>query len=251
MLADWKILTTLCLFFLSANEVLAGDVRPSFDCSRATTLDEKQICDDSHLAELDQAMTLSFGQGLKAGVKKYAGIKEIEKDIRDAAKDKLADRRACGASAICILDVQVLAILYFEELGSNVPVPPWVGEYRLKYARQHPEVIDGDLPKVLGHCTRTKIISITGRFGETLKWPPPKDVNGTAVRYANGANQVSYNYEEQVARSHIGDDVLLCLSTIPRHCPPGDSRGREYSSTKIEDYSSWIMSDSQHMCGGA
>jgi len=250
MAVDWKTLTALCLFFLSAKEVLAEDVRPSFDCSRATTLDEKQICDVSHLAELDQAMTLGFGRGLKASVKRYAGIKEIEKDIRDAAKDKLADRRACGASVICILDVQVLAISYFEELGSSVPVPPWVGEYRLKYAKEHPEVIDDDLPNVLGHCTRTRIISITGRFGETLKWPPPKDVNGTTVRYANGANQVSYNYEEQVARSHIGDDVLLCLSTIPRHCPPGDNRGRVYSSTKIEDHSSWIMSDSQHMCGG-
>jgi uncharacterized protein len=255
MHVDWKNLIALFLFSLSANEALAGDVRPSFDCSRATSSDEQQICKDAHLAELDQAMTLGFGQALKAGPKIFAAelMKEVQKGIRAATRDRLDDRRACGTSTICILDAQVLAISYLEEVGSKVPVPPWVGEYRLNYANQHLEMIDENLPKVLGHCTRTKIISITGRFGETLKWPHPKDeiVSGTAVRYANGAYQVSYNYEEEVARSHVGDDVLLCLSTIPRHCPPGDDRGRLYSATTIEAHRSWIMSDSQHICGGA
>ena len=245
----------LCLLFLPANEALAVDVKPSFDCSRAKSTDEQQICKDPHLAELDRAMTLGFGQALKAGPKLFAAelTKQIQEGIRAATRDQLDNRRACGASTICILDTQVLAISYLEEVGSNVPVPPWVGEYRSNYANEHLEVIDENLPKVLGHCTRTKIISITGRFGETLKWPHPKDgiVSGTAVRYANGASQVSYNYEEEVALSHIGDDVLLCLSTIPRHCPPGDDRGRSYSATNLDTNRSWIMSDSQHMCGGA
>lgn len=255
MAFDWKNLAPLYLLLLTANEALAGDVRPSFDCSRAKAPDEQQICSDPRLAELDQAVAIGFGQAMKAGPKTSAAepTNEIQKNIRAAMKDRLDDRRACGTSIICILDAQVAAISYLEDVGSNVPVPPWVGEYRLRQASQHPDVMDENLPKVLGHCTRTKIVSITGRFGEVLKWPQPTDetVSGTAVRYANGAYQISYNYEDAVAQSHIGDEVLLCLSTIPRHCPPGDERGRTYSATQIETKQSWIMPDSQHMCGGA
>jgi|GEM_PF-938181 len=254
MAIDWKTQTAFCCFLLYTSNALAGDVVPSFDCSRAEAPDEQQICRDARLAELDQATTLAFKQALKAGPKKYAAelTETVQHDIRAEMKKRLGDRHACGLSPICILDTQVLAISYLNEVGANVLVPSWVSEYRLNYANQHPEFIDKNLPKALGHCTRTKITGIAGRFGETLKWPPSRDetVSGTTVEYANGANQVSYSYKEDVARSHNGDDVLICLSTIPRHCPPGDDRGREYSTTVIETNRSWIMPDSQHMCGG-
>jgi uncharacterized protein len=254
MAADWKPPAAFFCFLLSTSNALAGDIVPSFDCSRAEAPDEQQICRDGRLAELDQATTLAFKQALKAGPQKYAPelTEKVQHDVRAAVRDKLGDRHACGSSPICILDTQVLAVSYLNEVGADIPVPSWVGEYRLEYANQHPELVDSNMPKSLGHCTRTKITAIAGRFGETLKWPLSKDetVSGTTVQYANGAYQISYNYEEAVARSHTGDEVLICLSTIPKHCPSGDDRGRVYSATVLATNRSWIMPDSQHMCGG-
>lgn len=233
------------LFPLLLGHAPASATSPSFDCSRAKSSDEKLICEDDHLAELDQAVAIAFKQALTTK-------KADTADVKTSAKERLDDRRACGAEQICILDAQVKAISLFGEMGSNVPVPPWIGEYRLNYAKVHPAVMDEKLPQMRGHCTRTQIASITGRFGETLKFPLSKDdeVSGTAVKYTNDIYQISYGYEEDVARSHIGDQVLLCLSSIPRNCPPGDNRGREYSATNLTSRTSWIMPDSQHMCGG-
>ncbi len=260
-------LRLLAVLFATVGARAQEGVSPSFDCARATAPDERQICQDDRLAELDQAMTLGFGQALKNVVeynrkllgsamssKDQAALeKEYREEVRSNAKASLADRRACGTAVICILDAQISAISSFTNSGSNVPVPPWIGEYRQLYAKQHPEVMEPHLPKTVGHCTRTKIASITGRFGEVLKAPKPggDEGSGTAVAYANDAHQVSYSYEEQVALSHIGDEVLLCLSSIPRNCPPGDDRGRVYSATNIKSGGSWIMPDSQHSCGGA
>lgn len=254
MAVAWKTEIALYCFLLFTSNASAVDVAPSFDCSRAETADEQVICGDARLAELDRAVTFAFKQALKAGPQKYAVelTETVQQDIRAEMKKRLGDRHACGSSPICILDAQVLTISYLTAVGANVPVPPWVSEYRLTYVNQHPMMLQKNMPNALGHCTRTKITSIAGRFGETLKWPPSRDetTSGTAVKYANGANQVSYSYEEDVARSHNGDDVLICLSTIPRHCPRGDDRGREYSTTVVDTKRSWIMSDSQHMCGG-
>jgi uncharacterized protein len=254
MIPYWNCVPALGLVVLAATQASAGTVSPSFDCSRAKSPDEQQICKDDRLAELDQATAIAFEQALKAGPKRYAAElkKQIQRDVRAETKIKLDERRACGAESICILDAQIATISYLGEVGSTVPVPPWVGEYRLNYSNLHPDVIEATLPTGLGHCTRTRIASITGRFGETLSWPRRKDeeVSGTAVEYANGAAQVSYNYEDDVARSQIGDEVLLCLSKIPRKCPPGDDRGRGYSATNVKSATSWIMPDSQHACGG-
>ena len=43
----------------------------------------------------------------------------------------------------------------------------------------------------------------------------------------------------------------MCLTSIPKHCPPGDDRGRKYTATNLRTRGSWSMADSQHMCGGA
>jgi uncharacterized protein len=135
MIAKGQNLTAICLFLLSPSMALAGQIAPSFDCSRAQAPDEQQICKDGRLAELDQAITLAFKEALEAGPKKFPAIltNEIQKGVRDATRDRLDDRHACGASPICILDVQVSTMLYLEYVGANVPIPPGVSEYRLKY----------------------------------------------------------------------------------------------------------------------
>lgn len=75
--------------------------------------------------------------------------------------------------------------------------------------------------------------------------------SGSAVRFANGLYQVSYNELDAVRQSRNGDPVFMCLVLIPRDCPPGDNRGRTYTTTNLRTLDSWTMADSSHRCGGA
>ena len=221
------------------NVGIARSATPSFNCSKAQAPDERAICSDDRLAELDRAVA----EGYRQAKEKDAT------DARDIAKETLAGRQACGADKLCILDQQVKAIGGFVDLGATVQVPDWVGAYRLVLFQGH-QPTQG-LPARVGQCSYTEINSISDRFGEALK-PPANDVDsGTAISFTNGGGQVSYDYVPAIARSKVGDQVLLCLVSIPQNCPPGDNRGKFYSGTNLRTKDSWILPDSQHMCGGA
>ena len=99
----------------------AQPANPSFDCSRAQTPDEHVICEDSRLAELDQAVSIAYRQ---------AELKNRSEALA-TARDTLAARHACSNDRLCILDQQVNAISIYADLGSQVPTPPWAGSYRV------------------------------------------------------------------------------------------------------------------------
>ncbi len=75
--------------------------------------------------------------------------------------------------------------------------------------------------------------------------------SGTSVAYRNGGGQVSYDKVPAIINSRRGDHVLICLVFIPDHCPPGDNRGKIYTTTNLRTLNSWTLPDSQHSCGGA
>ncbi|MCV3764900.1 hypothetical protein [Rhizobium sp. TRM95796] len=102
------------------------------------------------------------------------------------------------------------------------------------------------LPTLIGACAITSIVEIGGRLegDETFE-------TGTYVAFANEGLQIGYDRVEAVVRSKIGDPVRICLTDIPKDCPPGDDRGRGYRTTNLRTGESWEMADSQHMCGGA
>jgi len=54
-----------------------------------------------------------------------------------------------------------------------------------------------------------------------------------------------------ISQSKVGDHVLVCLVYIPKHCPPGDNRGKIYTITNLRTLDSWTLPDSEHECGGA
>ena len=81
-------------------------------------------------------------------------------------------------------------------------------------------------------------------------WFAETSDSGSLVEYANQGAQVSYEYVPALYASRIGDEVLICLVSLPKDCPPGDERGKVYSGTNMRTKGSWIMPDSQHMCGG-
>ena len=106
------------------------------------------------------------------------------------------------------------------------------------------------LPGVEGECVTTTIARLEHRLRSGSDGPFIAD-SGSAVAFANGGYQVSYSELETIHNSQPGDPVLMCLVRIPRDCPPGDSRGRWYTTTNLRTMESWTMPDAEHACGGA
>ncbi len=71
----------------------------SFDCGKAKTADEKAICADQTLSELDVAMATLYGVRMQIPMLMGA---------RGAARDEqvawLAKRRACGGDVACLTE---------------------------------------------------------------------------------------------------------------------------------------------------
>jgi hypothetical protein len=99
------------------------------------------------------------------------------------------------------------------------------------------------LPAEVGECSETTIEDIGYRLGDPD--------SGSAISYANGGVQVSYDTIPEIHRCRAGDEVKLCLVSVPEDCPPGDDRGKVYSATNLRTGESWKAPDSQHSCGGA
>lgn len=91
---------------------------------------------------------------------------------------------------------------------------------------------------------QTKVTSV----GPRLEGVPD---SGSSVMYENGLAQVDYSVVPAINNSQAGDDIQLCLVSIPEGCPPGDERGRIYTATNLRTTEIWTAPDSQHMCGGA
>jgi uncharacterized protein len=201
----------LLLMMHTGTVARAQPANPSFDCRRARDLDERAICSDGRLAELDQAVAIAYAQASKDP--------NFKQEARETAKETLAARHSCGDNRICILDQQVRAIDSYSGLGSKVPVPPWVGRYRIDLFESGSEPPTKNLPGRIGQCTTTKIASISTRFGEELK-PPADELESSGRPYP-----------------------------FPKDCP--HARGKFYSATNLRTQGSWLLPDAQHMCGGA
>jgi hypothetical protein len=100
------------------------------------------------------------------------------------------------------------------------------------------------LPKRIGQCVETRIALL----GPRLEGVPD---SGDSVKYENGTFGISYETVAPLRRARVGDPVKLCLASIPKHCPPGDDRGKEYKAVDLRIHGTWTLPDSEHMCGGA
>jgi hypothetical protein len=106
------------------------------------------------------------------------------------------------------------------------------------------------MPEQIGQCVNTTIKNVETRLvdGQTNR---PVPGSGSAVTFANGGYQVSYETVAAVEQSRAGDPVTMCLVSIPKGCPPGDARGRIYKTTNRRTHGSWTLPDAEHRCGGA
>ncbi len=100
------------------------------------------------------------------------------------------------------------------------------------------------LPTKVGQCGVTTVKQIESR----LEGVPN---SGSAISYVNGGYQVSYDMIPAIQVSHPGNSVRLCLVSIPRNCPSGDTRGRIYRATNLRTGGTWTAADAEHSCGGA
>ena len=215
---------------------------PSFDCAKAALPTEKTICADPQLSAIDRLIADAYKNFEPA----YGG------DKKTIARGLVADRNACGSDTICIAAVLNNAL---ETYGG---VMPWVESYTqgligkraMDVAARGPKDAEQPMPNKLADCALTHITSLTTRFGEEELANASADT-GSLVEFANGGVQVSYDHEEGLAASRVGDAVAICLVSIPRDCPAGDDRGRVYYGIDLVLKGSWALADSQHMCGGA
>ena len=106
------------------------------------------------------------------------------------------------------------------------------------------------VPKHVGQCVRTAVKGVSTRLVGGSNDEPVAG-SGSAISFANGGYQVSYDQLPAVDSSRPGDPVEMCLVSIPSDCPPGDARGREYRTTNLRTHKSWRLPDFEHSCGGA
>ena len=99
-------------------------------------------------------------------------------------------------------------------------------------------------PVNVGDCVQTTVRQV----GTRLEGTPG---SGSAISYANGVSQVSYDQVAGIDASQAGDAIKLCLVSLPQNCPPGDDRGKIYAATNLRTGQTWSEPDSEHSCGGA
>lgn len=226
------------LMLLGAQQ--AGAAGPSFDCDRASEPAEEAICAVPELARMDLLVAKLF----RSYTPEFG-------DKRDIARLLLLARNECASDVTCIAGVQADMLTTYGDL------PEWASRYVTDLFAQRAEeaaaeASDGDdepVPVIMGSCAATSISALGTRFSDEL--PQEDDGGGSRVEFTNGGGQVSYEHEAELVASEPGDQVVMCLMSVPRDCPPGDDRGRSYYTLNLRTQGSWILGDSQHMCGGA
>jgi uncharacterized protein len=234
-----SVLLASLLSIMVASQNSARPSRPSFDCSDAKSPDEATICSHDKLARLDGeiAVAAKGAGGYRTG---HDGSNDL---------DYLKERRNCGSDAACILDVQAREVSILNSDRMLIPMPKWIGSYRLSLLRGDRTKFVASLPKAIGACTRTKIVGITSRSGDPTKLPE-KDVNfRMSVEYDDNGFQISFGYVADLAASFPGDDVVLCLDAVPQYCL-WNEHVKIFSATNIRTKGSWIMPDpnAQQIC---
>jgi uncharacterized protein len=223
-----QILVALVFTLLSSMFASAA----GFDCAKASAVDEHIVCDVPQLSQLDNLLQPAYLEAKAASP---------DENVPRMARDFLADRHACGADRACILSTYLGALDGYSDRGATVDIPKDITAETI--ANGHVG-ISISVPEKVGQCVLTQVLEVHPRIGDDFD-------AGTGVEFSNDGYQVSYEREEALIASRPKDEVVMCLISIPHHCPAGDDRGRIYMTTNKRTGGTWTLADSQHMCGGA
>jgi uncharacterized protein len=185
----------------------------SFDCSKAANPTEVAICADARLSVLDARLQAGFD----ARVRRDPGARQTERGWI------LARNAGCDKDVACIRRFTQAELAWLQSAARRLP---------------------SRLPIREGACA----LSAIRQIGSRLEGMPE---SGSAVAEANGGYQVSYDVIPAIQASSVGDPALVCLVSIPRHCPRGDTRGRVYAVANLRTLGAWSEADAEHLCGGA
>jgi uncharacterized protein len=185
----------------------------SFDCAKAATASDRAICANAGLSALDGQLGTIYAQRVAAN----PALRQLERGWIQART------AGCGGNASCLTSLTNAQISFLRSGAAN---PPAV------------------LPRSVGACSLTRITQVGTRLDGTPG-------SGSSVSEANGADQVSYDQIPAIDASRAGDAALLCLVSVPRGCPAGDTRGRVYAVADLRTLKAWSQADAEHMCGGA
>src|SRR5262245_4471042 len=103
----WTFTIGIFALCVATADTQAASRGPSFDCAKALSSDDRVICSDPRLSELDR---------LGAAAYELARAKLGEEQVRKRALWLLSRRRACGHYKLCILDLQVRALEDYREM---------------------------------------------------------------------------------------------------------------------------------------
>ena len=130
----------------------------------------------------------------------------------------------------------------------------WVAVSFLEFGDAHPElgvlpiVENPSPPTTQPTCEETTVREVGARLTSEGK---PVWGSGVSIVFENGVYLTSYDNLLVVENQRPGDKVRLCLLEVPVGCPPGDDRGWKYSVYDYTQNETYVMFNSQHMCGGA
>lgn len=173
-----------------APEVTAQDTlkAPSFDCKKASTADEKGICDNFSVAWLDRQLARAWTEALQ----RVGG--QGEGQLRSSQSAWLASRRGCGSDGPCLLDQYMARLQALTSEGSDTPVNTGTfaystGQYSgsLRLVHHGDDTVAGTIETVSGPSFHLCNISFEGaeRIGVHYLWTGPRseaDFEGRVCR---------------------------------------------------------------------
>ena len=228
-------------FLIAAGLPAIAENGPSFSCAKAKTPDEITICANPTLSALD----LTINDGYQRMITTLG-----RKTTNSIQPRFLRLRHNCKTDADCIADVGASEIPIFQLADPSFQPPQNAAATK---------ELDYDVLKTqfkIGECTLSKVVLVgprlcsadaNGNCPDNL----PFDDSGDTINAANGLTAVEYERVPAIEKSKLGDTVLLCLKSIPAHCPKDDDRGYFWTWKNLRTSGTWSSPDSEHMCGGA
>jgi hypothetical protein len=183
--------------------------QPSFDCTGDLSSDEQAICNDTHLAELDQKQDKAYRHSSNPSKR------EINTQL-------LSAREECGANKLCILDQQLFAIWTFA--SDSFATPSELGSYRLE--------IYHDLQKKKEVPPKCKVTTIS-------------EISSERITFSDKSFQLLPTDAPPVEESQVGDKVLACIVSS---CERWFFDRNVYSVTNFDEEHSWMLRNSEGGC---
>lgn len=150
---------------------------PSFDCKKASTADEKGICENFSVAWLDRQLARAWTDALQRVGAQGQG------QLRSSQSAWLASRRGCGADGPCLLDQYMARLRALTSAASQVAVNTGTfaygkGDYSgsLRLVHHGDDTMAGTIETVSGPSFHLCNISFEGaeRIGQHHLWTGPR-----------------------------------------------------------------------------